>query len=337
MALATPQTLDELASLMPFKVHAASQQIDFVAANHGLDFGRPFWHMTVDELNKRDKTDELDKVTLSFAELRDLVGTSQPQPAGMIFHIGRCGSTLVSRMVGHDSRMLVLREASPIGSLHRASSGSDRVPTFTIEQAFKDILVAFQQFAAARNQQIVVKHSSWESFSMARIAEVLPTTPMVFVYRNPIETVESSLDGHPGWAPRIHEPAELLERWMPWIRKVPLPHTAAAIYASVWASGAHAALSLPTDRVALVEHRDLTTYPERTIDRLQQHLSLDLDTTRALGELGQYSKAPTDGTTFNPDAEHGHPKLSLRTQAQVLDIVDDLPERLAARLAQSAS
>ena len=206
-------TSDQLDALMPFGVNAADQRVEFVTPPSDLDFDRPFWHMTMEELSSRDRSGDLTKTTVDFTALRHAVGPRRPTPDAMVFHIGRCGSTLVSRMIGHDRSKLVLREAAPLGGLHRASGGSDLVPTFTIEQAFLDMLVAFDRFAATRRQRVIVKHSSWESFSMERIAELLPQTRIVFVCRNPIETVESSLDGHPAWAARIHEPRGLLQRW----------------------------------------------------------------------------------------------------------------------------
>ena len=262
-----------------------------------------------------------------------MVGDVAPRPSGMIFHIGRCGSTLVSRMVGHDRGRLVLREAAPIGGLHRASGGSDLVPTFTIEQAFKDMLACFDQFAASRGQRVIVKHSSWESFSMGRVAEILPDAPFVFVYRNPIETVESSLDGHPGWANRLHQGRAELQRWVPWLERVEEPFNAASIYASVWAAGADAALRLPAERVLLIDHADLSARPDGVVQRLRDHLDLDLAVPAARAELNQYSKAREDGTEFDPSGAHAHPKLSPTTRRQVLSIVGDLPDQLAARLA----
>lgn len=332
MPIATPTSLDALAALLPYKSVAHEQRVEFIEAPADLDFDRPFWHMAFEEIDAADRKDKLEKVSISFEELRGLVGHELPATTGMIFHIGRCGSTLVSRMVGHDTARLVLREAGPVGGLHRASGGSDLVSTFAIEQAFKDLLVAFDWFAATRDQRVIVKHSSWESFSMGRVAEVLPDAPFVFVYRNPIETVESSLDGHPGWAPRLHQSRWQLQRWVPWLDRVEQPFNAATIYASVWAAGADAALQLPPERVLLIDHAELSADPGRTLQQLERHLGLSLDGAGALGELKQYSKAKDDGTEFDPKGTHAHPHLSPATRDQVMRVVGDLPGRLAERL-----
>lgn len=334
MPLTAPTQLDDFASLMPWHAVAGERRVEFIEAPADLDFDLPFFHMTVESLTEANEAGELGTVSLSFDELRTIVGNCVPEPSGMIFHIGRCGSTLVSRMVGHDTGRFVLREAAPIGGLHRASAGSELVPTFTIEQAFNDVLVCFDRFAAARGQRVIVKHSSWESFSMGRVAEMLPTTPFVFVYRDPLATVESSLDGHPGWASRLHQPRAELQRWVPWLDRVEAPFNAASIYASVWAAGADAALRLPEDRVLFIDHAVLSSAPEQTLERLRDHLGLDLSIEQARNELGHYSKARHDGTAFDPQGVHAHPKLSPATQRQVLGIVGDLPHQLAARLAE---
>ena len=161
-----PTRLEDLSSLLPFRAHASERRIEFVRPPADLDLDRPFFHISIEPLEAAVEAGDLDTLSLSFDELRSIVGDTPPAPTGMIFHIGRCGSTLVSRMVGHDRSRMVLREASVIGGLHRASGGSDLVPTFTIEQAFKDVLVAFERLARERGQRVIVKHSSWESFSI---------------------------------------------------------------------------------------------------------------------------------------------------------------------------
>ncbi|MEM7095142.1 MAG: sulfotransferase [Actinomycetota bacterium] len=321
--------------MLPFSINLANRAVNLIEPPDELDYDRPFWHMTTAALEEAEQRDELDMVAVPFDRLRALVGDTVPTPRAMIFHIGRCGSTLVSRMVGHDRRHLVLREAKPIGGLHRGTAGSDLVPTFTVEQAFKDVLVAFEHFAEARGfEDILVKHSSWESFSMPRIAEVLPDTPLIFVCRNPIEIVESSLHGPPGWGSRLHEPPALLHRWVPWLQRVDPPYTAATVFAGVWASGVNAALELPSDRVFIVDHAELTAAPGETLERLSRHARLDFSIDDALGELNRYSKAQDDSTEYDPDERHAHPSLTEATRRHVLDVVGELPDRLAARLAE---
>ena len=332
--LPKPASMAELAALFPFETVATQAAIEFIDPPDDLDFDRPFLHMAMEGLKKLDTAKELAKATLTFAELRALVGDRTPDTSGMVFHVGRCGSTLVSRMIGHDRSRLVLREASVIGGLHRESGGMGGASTFAIEQAMKDTLCCYDAFAETRGQRGVVKHSSWESFTIGRLAELLPETPIVFVYRDPIETIESSLDGHPGWAPRLHAPRAQLQRWVPWLDRVEQPFNAVDVYAGVWAAGAHAALSAPSDRVLLVDYADLTADPARTLDQLCRHLHLDLDPDKALAELGQYSKSKTDGESFDKAGKHGHPKLTARSKAQLRDVVGDLRDRLAERAAE---
>lgn len=333
MPIPTPTDLDGFGRLVPFRSVPHERRVEYIAARPDLDFDRPFWHMTMEGVKAENRAGTLDKVSLSFDELRAIVGAATPRPAGLIFHVGRCGSTLVSRMIGHDPRRMVIRESSVLSGLHRAARGTDRVPTFTLEQAYKDTLVTFDRLAESRGQQLLVKHSSWESFSMGRTAEILPGTPLVFVYRNPLETVQSLLDTHPGWAPRLREPASSLRRWVPWLEHLDPPFTAATIYAAIWASGVKAALDLDPAQVLLVDYERLCAEPVDVLASLVAHLNLDLDLGPAIAELGQYSKANSDGVPYDPSGQHQHPPLSDRTSAHVLDIVGDLPDRLAGQLA----
>ena len=301
-----------------------------------LDWSLPFWHETVEPVSDDSQTK---RTTLSFEQLAGLVSDHRPDPAGMIFHVGRCGSTLVTRMLAHDPTLLVFREAETFGALHRGSGRSETLPTFDLERTFLDVLSLSERFAAARGQRLLVKHSSWESFNMDRLAELLPATPFVFMHRDPVEVVESSLDGYPGWAWRIHQPRQELQRWVPWLDRLEPPFNAAAIFASVWAEGAYAALSLPPERLLLVAYTDLIASPEATLKRLSSHLGMEatLDVEAALLELDRYSKAARQGeSAYKPGITDAHPSLSPSTAAQVREIVGDLPERLAQRNAARA-
>src|SRR5439155_23441573 len=99
---------------------------------------------------------------LSFAELRQLVGDDRPRPQGLIVHTGRCGSTLLTRMLVHDRATLVAAEPVCVGLLHRDAM-SEPARRDDDVRALADLLVLFDRFAEGRGQRPVFKFTSWQA------------------------------------------------------------------------------------------------------------------------------------------------------------------------------
>src|SRR5207247_6625515 len=109
---------------------------------------------------------------LTFEELRQLIGDDQPSPAGLILHTGRCGSTLLTRMLTHHRSTLVVSEALSLSLLHRdALEHSDR--RAANEQALVHLMVVFDRFARHRDQRPVFKLTSWQAADADRLLERL--------------------------------------------------------------------------------------------------------------------------------------------------------------------
>jgi hypothetical protein len=95
-------------------------------------------------------------------------------PAGFIFHMSRCGSTLAVRML-HAAGYRVVSEASAID---QAIVGNVR--------DLRGVVAAFGGGAP-----YVVKLDAWHIHSLPRICEAFPETPWVFLFRDPAEVLVS--------------------------------------------------------------------------------------------------------------------------------------------------
>jgi hypothetical protein len=72
--------------------------------------------------------------------------------------------------------------------------------------------------------------------------------------------------------------------------------------------------------------------PAETVGRVAAHLGLDFTAARASeSELRYYAKSTDPGEPFDPAGRHARPALPEGDAARVLEVVGDLPERLAAR------
>lgn len=113
------------------------------------------------------------------------------QPDGFIFHMSRCGSTLVSQMLGALPGTIAISEAGPIDTvvdarrINRDLSEDDQV------RWLQWMISAFGQARRGDERRFVVKLDCWHTRDLALIRRAFPTVPWIFLYRDPIEVLVS--------------------------------------------------------------------------------------------------------------------------------------------------
>jgi hypothetical protein len=110
-------------------------------------------------------------------------------PSGFMFHMSRCGSTLVSQMLAADPRNVVISEAAPIDSavqIDQAAAGAQG----TILAA---MIGALGRRRAADQSRYFVKLDSWHTRALPLFRKAFPTTPWVFLFREPGEVLASQM------------------------------------------------------------------------------------------------------------------------------------------------
>jgi hypothetical protein len=102
-------------------------------------------------------------------------------PAGFIFHVSRCGSTLVCQMFAA-AGFGVISEAPPIDEILQ----SDAPPEQRIEW-LRRLLHAMPGAPA------IVKLDAWDNRHHALIRAAFPRTPWIFLHRDPVEVLVSQI------------------------------------------------------------------------------------------------------------------------------------------------
>ena len=114
-------------------------------------------------------------------------------PTGFIFHVSRCGSTLVSQMLASLAKNIVISEASIIDKIVRADAFFSNV---SIEQKviwLRWLLNALAQKRFDEEEHFFVKFDSWNVLDLLLIEKAFPDTAWIFMYRNPVEVIVSNL------------------------------------------------------------------------------------------------------------------------------------------------
>jgi hypothetical protein len=110
-------------------------------------------------------------------------------PAGFIFHMSRCGSTLISQMLAALPDTVVISEPGPIDRLARAAS----VPEAQRAEWLRWMVSALGQKRGGQERRYFIKFDSLTVLALPFIRRVFPSVPWIFLYRNPEEVLVSHL------------------------------------------------------------------------------------------------------------------------------------------------
>jgi hypothetical protein len=114
-------------------------------------------------------------------------------PAGFIFHMSRCGSTLISQLLASLSNSMVISEASVVDTVLHANF---RHPDISDDQRItwlRWLFSALGQSRSAPETSCFIKFDSLHTLHLPLIQRAFPGVPWIFVYREPVEVMVSNL------------------------------------------------------------------------------------------------------------------------------------------------
>ncbi len=126
--------------------------------------------------------------------LHDLIAQAETletlAPDGFIFHMSRCGSTLVAQMLAALDDSIVVSEAAPIDAVLQLGRG---LPEDEAVLALRVILAACGRKRGGRERRYVVKLDCWHTLALPLLRRAFPAVPWIFLYRDPAEVLMSQL------------------------------------------------------------------------------------------------------------------------------------------------
>ena len=156
-------------------------------------FSHPFFETTL-HLEVQKPFNALFRFRTPVAMLREWHAASPGlRPAGFIFHLSRCGSTLITRLLGSLPENLVLSEPGVLDAMIRAH---ERAPGASAEErvAWLQWLVsALGQKRTGEERRLFIKFEPRNTLDFPLIRLAFPYVPWVFVYRDPVEVMTSNL------------------------------------------------------------------------------------------------------------------------------------------------
>lgn len=271
-------------------------------------FTRPFFEDTIQELlrhpfhhafRRHTPLDELDSIAAA---------NGSAPPKGFIFHMSRCGSTLLAQSLAAVDRHIVLSEPPPVDSILRSHFRDARITTAQRARWLRSLLTVMGRMREDVEDGLFVKFDCWSIAEIAVVRSAFPDVPWIFLYRDPIEVLVSQLRQPSLWAvpgslsPAVLgiEPAELAG--------IPRDEHCARLLGRI-CQIAHDSFLSETGGL-LVNYLEL---PQFCYTGMLRHFGLHLTSSEieTIRQTGQnYSKTP--GLQFEPDAESKRQSASAR-------------------------
>jgi hypothetical protein len=222
----------------------------------------------------------------SFVQIaRQDIGKAAPgsAPAGLIFHVARCGSTVISQLLKLRGDLVVYAEPLPVNEILLPPHGWPRSELVAAIRSLGDAL------ARHARGPYVLKFSSWNTLFCDIIAEAFPGSPWVLSQRDPVEVGVSLLKQSPGW---LWEGTQASRRFAGFVDPDGASRSPEEYVARLYGAFCAAAARLDPARGRIIRYDAL---PVAVWDTVAAHFSLSLDGEqrhRMAQAARSYSKAP---------------------------------------------
>lgn len=106
-----------------------------------------------------------------------------PAPDAFVFHVSRCGSTLLTQLLASLPHCIVMSEPPIIDSVLRLHHDQG-APDGTVA-LLRQVIRAMGQRRTGQEQHLVIKFDCWHIHSLELLRAAFPETPCLFLYREP--------------------------------------------------------------------------------------------------------------------------------------------------------
>ncbi len=300
------------AAMMPCSIDH-EQAITFADLGR-QDFALPRYDDIVDAIRELPDRTKPRCFSLKFSEDPGALHPPSVLPDGLIFHVGRCGSTLLCRLLDQLLGCMTIKEPEVLNRLLvQSMDPQGRFGRGDFEHYFLFILQSFA-FAARRVRSsqggCLVKLSSWNLLTLGDFMGKLDGVPKILLVRDPLATVASMVANPPDWYVSSRDGQK------------PVPADMVRLFATEWVEIVDAALRLRSPPL-IIDYHSLVDDPWGTVCAIADHCSLlaahSPPTAATIkNALQAYSKS-REYERYDPEGRHRRQRLSSTQAAAVLE------------------
>ena len=179
---------------VPFRVdwHGPAPEVQWCRIGNRR-FAEPFFEETLASVMAEPFASAFRRV----APIDDLtdpdVEAASATPTGFVFHMSRCGSTLIAQALAALPGNVVISEAGPIDAVLRANERLAGLDDRRHLAWVRGMVLALGQRRNPCESRLFVKFDCWHTLALPLIRRAFPDVPWIFVYREPVEVIVSHL------------------------------------------------------------------------------------------------------------------------------------------------
>ena len=176
---------------IPYRLQPKDGLVNWLCTE-GQRFDAPFFEETIARCLSHPHNSGRFKTRTTLANLPTLAQTVPAlEPSAFIFHVSRCGSTLLSQLLSLSERHIVLSEVPLLDEVLRLSERSAAWPSAFCDNLFRAVIQLLGHRRTGVETHLFVKVDSWHVFFYETIRRIYPSVPIILLYRSPNEVVAS--------------------------------------------------------------------------------------------------------------------------------------------------
>jgi hypothetical protein len=153
-----------------------------------IKYAEPFFDETIAKCKSHDYNSKQFKVISTVDNLidwsKDLISV---ELKALVFHVSRCGSTMLSQSLATSSENIMISEAPIIDQILRSDLFAVDKKSILIKSVIK--LLGQKRFSEQKN--LIIKLDAWHIFKADYLRSLFPEIPFALLYRNPEEVLKS--------------------------------------------------------------------------------------------------------------------------------------------------
>jgi hypothetical protein len=178
-----------LSNWIPYKLIEKDNEVYFEWIYlDDIRYADPFFDETISKCRSHSNNSKPFKVVTSAKNLIDWSNELiSVELKSLIFHVSRCGSTMISQCLATSSENVMISEAPIIDEILRCNR-------FDLEKKailLKSILVLLGQKRFPEQKNLIIKLDAWHIFNANYLRSIFPEIPFGLLYRNPDEVLKS--------------------------------------------------------------------------------------------------------------------------------------------------
>jgi len=161
----------------------------------GTDFSpdEPFFNQSIRLLRAKSPPPVECETELTALEARKAASLVPPTPSGIIVHVSRCGSTVLTNALRAADNAIVLSEAAPIDSMLSWAAHPTSRRSVLFNRFLPQVVRVFSQYRGVAERQVVIKCGIGGALAMPALRAIWPTVPFVVLIRRPEEVIAANL------------------------------------------------------------------------------------------------------------------------------------------------